>query len=262
MRKRFGDTLVEVTLAIGIFSMVAIAVVTVVNNSTSGAQSSLEVTVTREQIDAQGEALRFVHGSYISDVKAGISSINSNNNSKANYVNLWRKITDRAISQEKITEFIKPSNCNEPYANQLFKKTGFVINTRRLGEIVRNQSNTSGNANIVISDILFTQNDNNTHFRPTVTYPRIVYNDNNNGALGEMDMSNSNLQSAEGLFVIPTIDDKTTTIVTDNGVTKRSSAYYDFYIMSCWYPSNSERPSTISTIVRLYDPDVITSFVK
>ena len=52
MHKRVGDTLVEVTLAIGIFSMVAIAVVAVVSGSTSGAQSALETTVTREQIDA------------------------------------------------------------------------------------------------------------------------------------------------------------------------------------------------------------------
>ena len=70
MRKRIGDTLVEVALAIGIFSMVAISVVAVVSGSSSGAQSSLETTVTREQIDAQAEALRFIHNSYIADVKS------------------------------------------------------------------------------------------------------------------------------------------------------------------------------------------------
>ena len=64
-----GDTLIEVTLAVGIFSMVAVAVVAVMSNGTAGAQTSLETTLTREQIDAQAEALRFIHSAYISDME-------------------------------------------------------------------------------------------------------------------------------------------------------------------------------------------------
>ena len=55
MRK--GDTLIEVAIAIAVFSLVAIGVVSVVNGSTSSTQSALEVTVSREEIDAQAEAL-------------------------------------------------------------------------------------------------------------------------------------------------------------------------------------------------------------
>lgn len=60
-----GDTLIEVTLAVGIFSMIAIAVVSVLSSSTSGAQTALESTLTREEIDAQAEALRFIQNSAV-----------------------------------------------------------------------------------------------------------------------------------------------------------------------------------------------------
>ena len=46
-----GDTLIEVTIAIGIFSMIAIMAVLVVNTSISGTQAALENTVTREEIN-------------------------------------------------------------------------------------------------------------------------------------------------------------------------------------------------------------------
>ena len=55
-----GDTLVEVTLAVGIFSMIAIAVVAVMSNGTSESQTALETTLAREEIDTQVEALRFI----------------------------------------------------------------------------------------------------------------------------------------------------------------------------------------------------------
>lgn len=260
MRKRFGDTLVEVTLAIGIFSMVAIAVVAVVNNSTSGAQSSLEVTVTREQIDTQAEALRFIHGSYISDVKADVSS---DKNAKANYTGLWRAITKRAILKSEVAEFIKPSTCSSLYGKPL-KNIGFIINTRRLNEVKETKTNETGGT--TIGEVMITpDNDNDSPlfekniFRPTVTYPRLVFNNNKGStdALSDTDMSDKVMKYAEGLFIIPTIDEDSTTIVTDTTI-QRGSAFFDFYIMSCWYPSNTERPSTISTVVRLYDPDAIT----
>ena len=44
MKRRKGDTLIEVAFAIGIFSLVAITVVAVISASTSAAQASLETT--------------------------------------------------------------------------------------------------------------------------------------------------------------------------------------------------------------------------
>lgn len=61
-----GDTLIEVLLAITVFSLVAVGGLSIMNTGVSSAQRSLEVTLVRQQIDAQSEALRFVHHSYVS----------------------------------------------------------------------------------------------------------------------------------------------------------------------------------------------------
>ena len=53
-----GDTLIEVLLAVSIFSMLAIGVITVMSQGTHAAQRALEITLVRQQIDAQAEALR------------------------------------------------------------------------------------------------------------------------------------------------------------------------------------------------------------
>lgn len=53
-----GDTIIEVLLAITIFSMVSIGTMTIMNQGTNAAQRSLEITLVRQQIDAQAEALR------------------------------------------------------------------------------------------------------------------------------------------------------------------------------------------------------------
>jgi type II secretory pathway pseudopilin PulG len=58
-----GDTLIEVTLAVGIFSMIAVAVVATMSSGTTNAQTALETTLARAEIDAQAEALRFIQTS-------------------------------------------------------------------------------------------------------------------------------------------------------------------------------------------------------
>src|SRR5690606_19514648 len=53
-----GDTLIEVLLAVTIFSMVSDMSVAVMNRSSATAQRSLEVTLVKQQIDSQAEELR------------------------------------------------------------------------------------------------------------------------------------------------------------------------------------------------------------
>jgi prepilin-type N-terminal cleavage/methylation domain-containing protein len=60
-----GDTLVEVMFAIAIFSLVAVGSLSIMNQGTATAERSLEITLVREQIDAQAETLRFLNASYI-----------------------------------------------------------------------------------------------------------------------------------------------------------------------------------------------------
>ncbi len=60
-----GDTLIEVLFAVTVFSLVAVGSLSIMNQGTATAQRSLEITLVRQQIDAQAETLRFIHDSYI-----------------------------------------------------------------------------------------------------------------------------------------------------------------------------------------------------
>lgn len=53
-----GDTIIEVLLAITVFSLVSVSTMTIMNQGTNAAQRALEITHVRQEIDAQAEALR------------------------------------------------------------------------------------------------------------------------------------------------------------------------------------------------------------
>lgn len=66
--KRRGDTVIEVILAITVFSVIAVGAIAIMNQGINSAQRSLEITQVRQQIDAQAEALRFIHQTYINSL--------------------------------------------------------------------------------------------------------------------------------------------------------------------------------------------------
>lgn len=258
MKFRIGDTLVEVTLALGIFSMVAVAVVSVVSASTSSAQSSLESTVAREEVDVQAEALRFIHESYISG--------GQNATANAKYVALWNAIVKNADknNKENILHYA-PSTCAELYdfggANSISKQNAFIINARAMGGI---DSTANKNASKLADKIVIRPTTTNSNiFAAATTYPRLVYDkklDTDEEVLyyDPNDYSNNQkLYRAEGIFIVAVKDNSTTAIVNKKGQVKNNVAYYDFYIRTCWFGVGESRPSTISTVVRLYDPSAI-----
>ena len=61
-----GDTIIEVILALTIFSLVTVITITMMNLGIANAENALEVTTARNELNAQAEALRFIHSSYIS----------------------------------------------------------------------------------------------------------------------------------------------------------------------------------------------------
>lgn len=236
---KFGDTLVEVALAIGIFSMVAIAVISVISGSTSSAQSTLETTVTREVIDVQAEALRFLQTAYISGGETGTAA--------NNYAKVWKAITARAerSNSEDVIKYA-PTSCDEIYNNNnLITQKAFIVDTHQLSTLDPNK-------------IILTPD--KASFTLAATYPRLIYGsrvDNPDETILGQDSGNV-FYRAEGVYVVAVKDSKDTYLVAGDNVSK-GSAYYDFYIRTCWYNPGAEIPSTISTVVRLYDPDVMPS---
>lgn len=259
MRIKRGDTLVEVALAIGIFSMVAITVVSVVSASTSGAQSALETTLTREDLDAQAEALRFIHESYISGSQSEDTAENP-------YADLWNAITRLAVT-ESVAESSGALSFNPAVCSNIYDGAGrvkrtvssqipFIINTRKL-------NNPSDPASIIMTS---GETSSSPIFYESITYPRIVYGNTSSGAAesinnenfyAQVESSKSTIRRVEGMFIVAVKDSGSKIVSGSSGNIISSSAYYDFYIRSCWMPVGVDRASTISTVVRLYDPAAI-----
>ena len=225
-----GDTLIEVTLAVGIFSMIAIAVASLMNHGTADAQLALETTLTREEIDAQADALRYVHNAYIANKESDAQPSTA----------LWKKIISEAINLRDISDkssitVYAPTSCSqEEVMKGNIARHAFVLDTRNL------ESGTTAYKKI-------------DSFGEISTYPRLIYNNSNNGMIEDLSGRNE-YSKAEGIYVIAVKDPKSTNIV---GAGEKTAAYYDFYIRSCWYGAGAEAPSTISTVIRLHDASVI-----
>lgn len=251
-KNKHGDTLVEVTLAIGIFSMVAVAAVSVLSASTSSAEDTLEASITREQIDAQADALRFIQNAALVD----------HDTATPKFSNLWDEIKKNAIvidntmtdsRAEELLQYV-PDSCSENYSstiehngvtitNDAYNKA-FIIDPNQLS----NYANASMNeANAMLGSVYINKNAKNNATSPILTpastFPRLIYNTSSDKFLSS-DVE-GNLSLAEGIYVVAVKDSRDST-----------ADYYDFYIRTCWYNTDdSERPSTISTVIRLNDLD-------
>lgn len=257
-----GDTLIEVVLAVGIFSMVAIAIVAVMSSGLSGTQTALETTLAREEIDAQAEALRFIQSAYIADKDSG----------DTRYADLWNLITKNAIDTKEIHDGLQellqytPTNCDD------IPNRAFIINARKFSDFtafdLTNVDRNPKDYEDLKKGIIVVKEDNNKDkLIKATTYPRLIYGNNASNAASNAnsladDYGSTSLYRAEGIYVLAFKDAETTSIVESGSNTATSTAaYYDFHIRTCWYGSGSNRPSTISTIVRLYDPSTIKSSI-
>ncbi len=218
--------------------MIAIAIVAVMSNGTSNAQTSLESTLAREEVDSQTEALRFIQSSAIIE-----------NDPNGKYSKLWDTITKHAITKEgefndktieKILQY-SPESCDELYnkqddPNSIYFQKAFVIDLHQLG----NKNNTDeGVSNIIVPA-------SGDKFQPASTYPRLVYSDS------------GSLVAAEGIYIIAVADyNDETKIATGGNEATPTKGFYDFYIRTCWYGSNAEKPSLVSTVIRLYNPAIV-----
>ena len=229
-----GDTLIEVTLAVGIFSMIAVAVVAIMSNGTSETQTALETTLAREAIDTQAEALRFIHDS------AAIQ--NQENDENSMFIPLWDKIKGQALPADGQTDVYQfsPSRCADLYSNKdegrsiIQQQKAFFIDLEQLGVAANLKQPSDTETAALVSSI-----QPGDRFKETKTYPRIAEGN-------APDYSTK----AEGIYVIGVKGSKSND-GTELSLSGRD--YYDFYIRTCWYGSNADLPSTISTVIRLLD---------
>lgn len=89
--RQAGDTIIEVMFAFAIFAMVAVGSLAIMNQATATAQRSLEVTLVRQQIDAQAEALRYIQQAYVASFDRNVAPTGT--------AAEWVKITNRATGK-------------------------------------------------------------------------------------------------------------------------------------------------------------------
>lgn len=284
-----GDTIIEVMMAIAIFCMVAILSITMMNLGTNNAQSALELAIARNEINAQAEALRFVHSAYISEktlpVEPQESSTDWNyddyNNRYQQYKGLWEEIVGNALDPDtaqnsgllNLSELLNNSNQNDKFKtygcervyeedenqqNWLEKNKAFILNARNLNKLERDASGKLIGTDVDYSYIKAgTEVSGDQVFQAAPLNARVIYR------LSDEELTNTNPE-----------DNNSTSQITDNTdklydqvyraegiwvIAVKESAdqprYYDFYIESCWYGPNTTSPSTIDTVIRLYNPE-------
>ena len=242
MSLKRGDTIIEVLFALSVFSLVAILSLNLMNNGVVTAQASLETTMVRNEVNTQAEALRFIHDT----VTAGSSD--------EAYQKAWDEITSLA-QDNSLDDFVyPPDNNNDKYgmscatyykedgANNIGSKNAFVLDARRLKKTAN-------------KDILVKYNNPNVKFQEAGNYARVIYggstgSSSENEKLLTTDINARDVIAAEGIWVIGV--PSAIKVKEEEGV--NVPQYYDFYIQSCWYNPGKNVPSTIGTVIRLYQP--------
>lgn len=259
-KTRRGDTLIEVMVAIAVLALVTIVTVSMMQSGITAAERSLELTTARNELNAQAEALRFVHSSYVAELALPPCESSSSERCQA-FAGLWDEIVGSTISatefRDRHLEF-PATDCANVYgqysggniitdgSNSLLSGLkAFVINTRKLGA-----SNQSGSQNSqAIADSFVPVG--STFTAPDLS-ARILYTDNthvedtdeNEGKIKSL-TEYTRIAAVQGLWVIGVRSDQKT-----NG----QSDYFDFHIETCWNSSGSKTPSSLDAVIRLYNP--------
>ena len=265
-KKRFlrflsGDTLIEVMFAVGIFGLVAIGTIELMNHGLLEAQKALEITMARQEIDAQAESIRFIANAYAAEGPIDTKT----------YTEIWEELTNRAYSySDLITEnpnFYTNYNGSEHSCAELYEKlpnNAFVINPRVLDPAsVKDIINGTNSASI--SDLIMSQDlpvSDNNNLRQSSTYPRLLFGYSESQIeqknLSDSDLSAENyidnLYAAEGIWV--------TAVESENGIDCSHHEggsfrpdYYDFYVRTCWDEPGGNGSSTIGSTIRVSNPD-------
>lgn len=220
---RQGDTIIEVLFAIAVFSFIAITAMQVMNQGMISAQLSLEISLVRNQINAQAEALRFINSAAQSrerDQEAGASS----------YAGIWSDITKKAEDGDVSSwDDVVERGSDRLKCRKLDSLTNaFVINTKTATSLL-----SMSDDSIV----------------PAPVYARLVYDEDDTNNI----KINSGLIRSEGLWI-------EASVVSDHAVSGMGqSKAYDFHIRACWDTPGRLSPMKLGTIVRLHDP-VIKGF--
>lgn len=127
-----GDTIIEVLFAVAVFSLVAIGTFTLMSQGSATSQRALEITQVRQEIDAQAEALRFLHDSFIAVYQPNVTY------DASTPAGQWQRMST-AIKSAAVTSaqpFGSVTSCSDTAPNG-----SFIINTRLAQYIAKSTMN-------------------------------------------------------------------------------------------------------------------------
>lgn len=221
-----GDTIIEVIFAVTVFSMVAVGGLALMNQGAAMAQRSLEIGMVRDQMDAQADALRYLHGTYIANFGQATSTAKT----------IWADVTNHAIPASAGASSLQAFDQTSDGQRCTLKgpTTGpgspFVIDLTALktsSDPTLAFTTNAWNASVPTTD--GTAND--------VTYAQVRYTGSSPVAQGIWIQAVKNPKSAASGPATAT-------------------GYYDFNIYTCWLTPGQAAPVTLGTVVRLYDPAI------
>ncbi len=246
-----GDTLIEVTFAIAAFALVSILTINVMNSGLNKAQAALELTQVRNEMNAQAEAIRFIHNSFTLERERSREE-------DQQYRNLWMLLSrqkngtlspDAVVNDpEDIPKLAVNRSCQEIYDGMddgIYR--AFLINTRLI-----DPSQSSD-----LRKTIITTKSSPDRFIPTTLNARVVYglnssSDRNSDEELAEDGFYQEIASAEGIFIVAARDE------TDNARSMSSTPeFFDYHIRACWVAPGDTVPTTIGTIMRLYNPELV-----
>ncbi len=259
-----GDTLVEVLFAIAVFALVSVLAINIMSSGLKSAEASMEVAQTRSEIDAQGEALRFVHNAFTLERELDMD--------KQHYRELWIKLSSDIIganpgmaNDPSNLPDLNVNSCREIYdggsksiLGNNNKLVAFVMNTR---EIDPDDLSLTG-SKINLDNIVVSTKNNSKIFKETLLYPRVIYSRSANST-GSGSNSDDQLYetadyryvgAAEGIYIIAVRD---STLNAKRNDIKKIPEFFDFHIRACWTGPNQKTPTTIGTTIRLYNPEIV-----
>lgn len=200
MKGKRGDTLIEVMLSVGIFGLASIGAISLMNRGLTTAQNSLEITMARQEIDTQAEALRFIHDAYLTEPipdDTADEDLDCNNNVDS-YRTLWKCIVRQAYESDPTngpakllsedsnfyTREVTPGQtCNDLFTTAssggafAIPSQSFIINPRLLSNYSITTTSDGVTKNVPdFTGTLVTQSSiDPDRFRLSGTYPRLIY---------------------------------------------------------------------------------------
>ena len=241
-----GDTIIEVIFAVTVFSMVALGGMALMNQGAAMAQRSLEISMVRDQMDAQADGLRYIHDAYMAGLGGAANST---------VARVWNAVASDRAETGTPPDFgsisdgqscVAPSkavgvNAGRPYALDITKlddPAKVVVSYD--DDISHDPSNTANYEQVPVSR-------RTPGWLSSTTYAQIRY-----GVPPDpLNLNPSQTTAAQGIWIIPVHTPKGTQVPGNTAAV----GYYDFNIYACWMTPGQSAPVTLGTVVRLYDPN-------